>query len=154
LDGGGLNRWALMDLPQIKRFIDAMASSDLTELEASKDGWTLRLLRGGKRTKAPRARGIAGPPPRSSNDEPQLETSAAAFEICAPLSGIVYLQPSPNQPPFVVVGQAIKAGTAVCVIEAMKTLNEIRAEHDGTVETVLVASETMVEAGQPLIRVI
>jgi acetyl-CoA carboxylase biotin carboxyl carrier protein len=146
-----------MELPQIKAFIDAMASSDLTELEVSKDGWTLRLLRGGeRRTKAARARGIAGPPPspRSRGDEPQPEISAAALEICAPLSGIVYLGPSPNQPPFVVVGQAIKAGTAVCVIEAMKTFSEIRAERDGTIEKILVASETLVEAGQPLVRII
>lgn len=145
-----------MELPQIRAFIDAMASSDLTELEVSKDGWTLRLLRGEeRRTKAAHLRGIASPPPspRSRGDEPQPETSVAALEICAPLSGIVYLRPSPNQPPFVVVGQAIKAGTAVCVIEAMKTFNEIRAERDGTVETILLASETLVEAGQPLMRI-
>jgi acetyl-CoA carboxylase biotin carboxyl carrier protein len=145
-----------MELPQIKAFIDAMASSDLTELEASKDGWTLRLVRGGgRRSGAAPARRVANqrPAPRHRGDEPQPETSVAALEICAPLSGVVYLGPSPSQPPFVVVGQAIKAGTAVCVIEAMKTFNEIRAERDGIVETILVASETLVEAGQPLIRI-
>jgi len=143
-----------MELPQIKAFIDAMASSDLTELEASKDGWTLRLLRGGgQRPNAARARPIAGSP-RSSGDRPQPETPFAALEICAPLSGIVYLRQSPNGPPFAVVGQAINAGTVVCIIEAMKTFNEIRAERDGTVETILVASETLVEAGQPLMRMI
>jgi acetyl-CoA carboxylase biotin carboxyl carrier protein len=140
-----------MELPQIKAFIDAMASSDLTELEVSKDGWTLRLMRGGggRRT----ARPVANPPSVqiSRRDEAEPQAPVAAPEICAPLSGIVYFRPSPNQPPFVVVGQAITAGTTVCVIEAMKTFSEIRAERDGKIEAILVASETLVDAGQPLI---
>src|SRR5437667_2762979 len=113
-----------MELPQIKAFIDAMASSDLTELEASKDGWTLRLVRGGRRATARRSAN-APPKQQSRRDEILPETPVAAPEICAPLSGIVYLSPSPNQPPFVVVGQAVTAGTVLCVIEAMKTFNEI-----------------------------
>jgi acetyl-CoA carboxylase biotin carboxyl carrier protein len=146
-----------MDLPQIKAFIDAMASSDLTELEVSKDGWTLRLVRGGRRDTA---RLIADPPQarQSRRNEFLLEkvlpeTPVASPNICAPLSGVVYLSPSPNQPPFVVVGQAVTAGTAVCVIEAMKTFNEIRAERDGIIEAILVASDSLVDAGQPLIRI-
>jgi acetyl-CoA carboxylase biotin carboxyl carrier protein len=142
-----------MDLPQIKAFIDAMASSDLTELEASKDGWTLRLVRrGGPRTAARR---VADPPPerQSPRNEWLPKTAVATPELCAPLSGIVYLRPSPNQPPFVVVGQAVTAGTTVCVIEAMKTFSEIRAERDGVVEAILVVPETLVDAGQPLMRI-
>ena len=143
-----------MELPQIKAFIDAMASSDLTELEVSKDGWTLRLMRGGRRPTS--ARRVADPlpeqPPR--DNELPAETPIVAPDLCAPLSGIIYLRPSPDQPPFVVVGQAITAGATVCVIEAMKTFSEIRAERDGVVEAILVASETLVDAGQPLIRII
>jgi acetyl-CoA carboxylase biotin carboxyl carrier protein len=141
-----------MELPQIKAFIDAMASSDLTELEASKDGWTLRLVRGGRRGTARRSAN-APPEQQSGRDEVLPETSVAAPEICAPLSGIVYLSPSPGQPPFVVVGQAVTAGATLCVIEAMKTFNEIRAERDGIIEAILVASESLVDAGQPLIRI-
>jgi acetyl-CoA carboxylase biotin carboxyl carrier protein len=147
-----------MQLAQIKAFIDAMASSDLAELEVSKDGWTLRLVRGRGRP-AP-ARAVANPPSvrrlqrdEAETDEACSQAPVAASEICAPLSGIVYLAPSPDQPPFVVAGQTIKAGTAVCVVEAMKTMNEIRAERDGTIEAILVASETAVEAGQPLMRI-
>jgi len=74
--------------------------------------------------------------------------------VCAPLSGIVYLRPSPDQPPFVVPGQSIKAGMTVCVVEAMKTFNEVRADRDGVVSAILVESETLVDAGQPLIRLV
>jgi acetyl-CoA carboxylase biotin carboxyl carrier protein len=142
-----------MELPQIKAFIDAMASSDLTELEVSKDGWTLRLMRGGRRPTS--ARRVADPLPEqpSRDNELPAETPIVAPDLCAPLSGIIYLRPSPNQPPFVVVGQVISAGATVCVIEAMKTFSEIRAERDGVVEAILVASETLVDAGQPLIRI-
>jgi acetyl-CoA carboxylase biotin carboxyl carrier protein len=141
-----------MELPQIRAFIDAMASSDLTELEASKDGWTLRLVR---RRRPATAQRSADPPQQrqSRRDEVQPEIPVAAPDLCAPLSGVVYLSPSPDQPPFVVVGQAVTAGTSVCVIEAMKAFNEIRAERDGIVEVILVASETLVDAGQPLMRI-
>jgi acetyl-CoA carboxylase biotin carboxyl carrier protein len=119
----------------------------------SKDGWTLRLMRGGRRPTC--ARRVADPlleQPSRDNELP-TETPIVAPDLCAPLSGIIYLRPSPDQPPFVVVGQAISAGATVCVIEAMKTFSEIRAERDGVVEAILVASETLVDAGQPLIRI-
>jgi acetyl-CoA carboxylase biotin carboxyl carrier protein len=101
------------------------------------------------------ARRVAEPLPerRSPGNEFPPEIPIAASDLCAPLTGIIYLRPSPNQPPFVVVGQAITAGTTVCVIEAMKTFSEIRAERDGIIEAILVASETLVDAGQPLIRI-
>jgi acetyl-CoA carboxylase biotin carboxyl carrier protein len=150
-----------MQLAQIKALIDAMASSDLTELEVSEDGWTLRLARR-QGQRAP-ARPVADPQPElrspretgfdAASPAPIATSEIVAREIIAPLAGIVYLRPSPGQPPYVVAGQAIKAGTAVCIIEAMKTMNEIRAEQDGTIEAILVASETLVEAGQPLMRI-
>ena len=112
-----------MDLAEIKTFIDAMASSDLAEFEASKDGWTLRLVRHGVRS--PPGSLIADRPP--SHSSAPIEALPKVHEICAPLSGTVYLRPGPDQPPYVEVGQAIKAGTALCVIEAMKTFIEVRA---------------------------
>lgn len=141
-----------MDLAQIKAFIDAMASSDLAELEASKDGWTLRLVRNGLPSHS--VSPVAAPDRSPSRPNASIEAPAAAPEICAPLSGIVYLRPGPDQPPYVEVGQAIKAGMAVCVIEAMKTFIEIRAERDGIVEAILVAPGTLVDAGQPLMRTV
>lgn len=128
-----------MDALQIKAFIDAMAASDLAEMQASKDGWTLRLVRGS-------ARPIAAPPAAAA------PVPAAAVEQCAALCGMVFLQPAPGQPPFVQPGQAVKAGQTLCVIEAMKVFNEVVAERDGIVDAFLVDSGTDVEAGQPLLR--
>ena len=131
-----------MDAQQIKVFIDAMASSDLAEMEASKDGWTLRLVRGARRSSTP------SPAAR----EPEGEIAAGALEHCAPLGGVVFLRPAPGEPPFVQPGQAVQAGHTLCVIEAMKVFNEVQAERDGVVEAFLVDSGQDVEAGQPLLR--
>jgi acetyl-CoA carboxylase biotin carboxyl carrier protein len=73
--------------------------------------------------------------------------------VRAPLSGLVYLSPTPGAPDFVAVGRKVEAGDVVAVIEAMKVFNEIRAERDGTVEAVLVASGDEVDAGQLLMRI-
>lgn len=148
-----------MNLDKVKTLIEAMATSDLSDLEFSEDGWTLRLSRGSQRP------GIAAPSQFSSpvqakgfapiagrtNDASPLPSSAMT-DVRAPLSGIVYLRPAPDKPPFVEVGGAVKAGTVVCIIEAMKVFNEIRAETDATIEVVLVNSCDEVEAGQPLLR--
>jgi acetyl-CoA carboxylase biotin carboxyl carrier protein len=72
--------------------------------------------------------------------------------LLAPLYGVVHLRPTPDEPPFVVAGQAVKAGQTLCVIEAMKVFNEVRAEYDATVAAVLVTSGQEVEAGQALMR--
>ena len=145
-----------MDAQQIKAFIDAMAASDLAQMEFSQDGWTLRLVRRGGAVEAthgadacaPAAVAAAGPT-SSPSDAP---TASVSNELKAPLFGIVHLQRSPGDPPFVTVGQAVEAGQTVCVIEAMKVFNEVLAEHDATVAAVLVASGQEVEAGQPLLR--
>ncbi|MFX5914895.1 biotin/lipoyl-containing protein, partial [Acinetobacter baumannii] len=74
--------------------------------------------------------------------------------IHAPLSGVVHLHPAPGEPAFVAAGQSIAADATVCVIEAMKMFNVVRAGRAGIVETILVASGTEVEAGQPLMRIV
>ena len=143
-----------MDELQIKALIDAMAASDLAEMEFSQDGWTLRLVR-----RAAAARNAAAPavqsaaratvaPPSQLSEPPTAQPN----EVRAPLYGVVHLQPTPQEPPFVVAGQAVKAGQTLCVIEAMKVFNEVRAACDGTVNAILVVSGQEVEAGQPLLR--
>jgi acetyl-CoA carboxylase biotin carboxyl carrier protein len=138
-----------MDQQQIKAFIDAMAASDLDEMEFSQDGWTLRLVRRGKAS-TPSVTLAPTIAPASSATAPAAPV--ASKELPAPLYGVVHLQQSPGDPPFVTAGQAVTAGQTLCVIEAMKVFNEVRAEYDATVAAVLVVSGQEVEAGQPLLR--
>ena len=145
-----------MDLDKIKQLIDAMATSDLAELEVSENGWTLRLTRNARLPdlapgRLERSTSTASSPQRRfaaiSGNGPTLQNESTT-DVSAPLSGVVYFRPAPDKPPFVEVGQIIKAGTTVCVIEAMKVFNEDRAERDGAIEAILAEAGQEVEAGQ------
>lgn len=149
-----------MDQQQIKACIDAMAASDLAEMEFSQDGWSLHLVRrpaaGAPVRTAP---AMDGAPieralrPSDAPDAPALTADTRTPEpLRAPLFGIVHLAPAPGEPAFVSIGQTISAGQVLCVIEAMKVFNQVQAEHDATVAEILVASGQEVDAGQPLLR--
>lgn len=142
-----------MKQEQIKTLIDALAASDLAELEYSEDGSTLRLVKRSALAAAPAARRPAAvrKAPAAASAEP-APSAAAAAECLAPLYGAVHLQPAPGEPPFVQPGQAVEAGQMLCVIEAMKMFNEVRADAAATVQAVLVRSGQEVDAGQPLFR--
>jgi acetyl-CoA carboxylase biotin carboxyl carrier protein len=155
-----------MTLDEIKAAIDAMNASDLVEVEISKDGWTLRLTRdtgtavssisaAGPRSSAPRS-SAAPVRPEASRREPasSVKSASSKNDVGAPLSGIVYLGPSPDAPPFVAVGQTVTAGTTLCTVEAMKMFNPVTAERDGVVEAVFVTTGDEVAAGQPLLRIV
>jgi acetyl-CoA carboxylase biotin carboxyl carrier protein len=139
-----------MDAQQIKVFIDAMAASDLAELHAAKDGWTLRLVRGGGAPGRDQAQALSQAPAGAAPED--AEAAGAVYEQCAALGGVVFLQAAPGAAPFVQPGQPVKAGQPLCVIEAMKIFNEVHAERAGVVEAILVRSGEEVEAGQPLMR--
>jgi len=154
-----------MDQQQIKALIDALAASDLSELEYSHNGETLRLVKQSALAAAPRSGAGAdaarlGAVAPASGSLPSAAPATSALvpsvvspaELAAPLYGVVHLRPSPDEAPFVTVGQAVKAGQTLCVIEAMKVFNEVRAEHDATVQDIVVNSGQEVEAGQPLFR--
>ena len=140
-----------MDPQTIKTLIATMAASDLTELSFSEAGGCLTLRRGGTlRPTAPdtplpprllQAEGIAAPP------------AADPAAQHAPLAGIVHLQPAPGAAAFVQVGQAVSRGDTICLIEAMKVFNAVRAERDGTVTAILVTSGQEIDAGETLMRI-
>lgn len=144
-----------MDRYLIKTLIDVLAASDLSELEYSQDGATLRLVK----------RRVAGAGPAAvpaGSDRPQVRATIVApsdipvsdavmsGELRAPMYGIVHLHPSPGAPPFALVGDAVRAGQTLCLMEAMKVFSELRADQDGTVRAVLVEAGQEVEAGQAL----
>lgn len=142
-----------MKQEQIKTLIDALAASDLAELEFSENGSTLRLVKLAALAAAPVARKPSAARRATPGAvEEATALAAASTECLAPLFGVVHLQPAPGEPPFVQPGQAVEAGQLLCVIEAMKMFNEVRADREGTVQQVLVQSGQEVEAGQPLFR--
>jgi acetyl-CoA carboxylase biotin carboxyl carrier protein len=125
---------------------------DLEEIEV--DGDHLRVRRGvareaaGAAAPAPITRPIALTPPVESKP-----AEGAGTFVTSPFVGTFYRAPSPEAPSFVEVGQAVRKGQVVCIVEAMKLMNEIEAESDGRVEEILVKNGEHVEYGQHLIRV-
>ena len=153
-----------MDLQKIKQVVDLMKKSDLSEFEIQDQEFKLRIKRDvpGKAqqtvttaTPAPApAPQVAAPAPVSQATAPApIAADPSLKTITSPMVGTFYSAASPDAPPFVGVGSQIKSDTNVCIIEAMKVMNEIQAEVTGTVVECLVASGTSVEFGQALFRV-
>lgn len=136
-----------------------MKKSDLTEFEIQDQEFKLRIKRdvpGRVVAAAPIAAALApAPAPAPVAAAPAVPAAAdpSIKLVTSPMVGTYYATPSPENPPFVAVGSPIKADSVVCIIEAMKVMNEIQSEIAGTVVECLVANGTSVEFGQPLFRV-
>ena len=94
---------------------------------------------------------VSNQPQNISNT--QTNESSSMQSIDSPMVGIIYLTPKPSTPPFVKSGQKIKKGDTICLIEAMKTFNEIKSDKDGVVKSILVKNGEAVEFGQPLFEI-
>jgi acetyl-CoA carboxylase biotin carboxyl carrier protein len=148
-----------MDIKLIKQVADLMKRTDISEFELEEEGFKLRLSR--KNGEAPQI--VQTPPAPASAPAPAPapapeEAAPAAEEkgvsvITSPMVGTFYRAASPESPPFVDVGAKVGAETVVCIIEAMKVMNEIQAEMSGKVVEVLVENGEAVEYGQPLFKV-
>ena len=90
--------------------------------------------------------------PQNVSNTPANESSSMQ-SIDSPMVGIIYLTPKPSSPPFVKSGQKIKKGDTICLIEAMKTFNEIKSDKDGVVKSILIKNGEAVEFGQPLFEI-
>ena len=139
-----------------------MKKSDLSEFEIQDQDFKLRIKRDvpGRAPVAAQAAPLAAAPAPVAPAAPAALAPAAPAAadpsikvVTSPMVGTYYCTPSPENPPFVTVGSPIKADSVVCIIEAMKVMNEIQAEISGTVVECLVANGTSVEFGQPLFRV-
>jgi acetyl-CoA carboxylase biotin carboxyl carrier protein len=136
-----------------------MKKSDLSEFEIQEQDFKLRIKRdlpGRAPLAAPAPLPVAGAPaPLAAAPAPAAPALAdpSIKLVTSPMVGTYYSTPSPENPPFVTVGSPIKADSVVCIIEAMKVMNEIQSEISGTVVECLVANGTSVEFGQPLFRV-
>ena len=145
-----------MDLIKIKQVVDLMKKSDLSEFEIQDQDFKLRIKRdlpGRAPIAAPAAPVAAAPAPVAAAPAATATADPSIKLVTSPMVGTFYATPSPENPPFVTVGSPIKADSVVCIIEAMKVMNEIQSEIAGTVVECLVANGTSVEFGQPLFRV-
>ena len=156
-----------MDLKDIKQVIDLMKKAELTEFDLEKDGFKLHLSRQGEAV-APQiiqAAPIAAPAPvaaaapaaaapAAANTTPAAPVEEAGISLIkSPMVGTFYRAPSPESPVFAEIGAKVSAESVVCIIEAMKVMNEIQAEISGTITEVLVENGEAVEYGQPLFKV-
>lgn len=155
-----------MDLKDIKQVIDLMKRAELTEFDLEKEGFKLHLSRKGEEV-APQiiqaapvaAAPVAAAPAPAAAPAAGAAAPAAPVEekgisiIKSPMVGTFYSAPSPESPVFAEVGSKVKADSIVCIIEAMKVMNEIQAELSGTITEVLVENGDAIEYGQPLFKV-
>ncbi len=149
------------DLKKIKQLIEIMKENGLVEIEIKHDDDKIVLKRaqpqqtfGSIPMMMPEsAPGPAGSTGAGASSRPAAVPQEGLVEIKSPIVGTFYATPSPDSEPYVEVGSVVSSHTVVCIIEAMKVMNEIRAEIDGTVVEVLVTNGQAVEYGQVLFRV-
>ena len=152
-----------MDLKVIKQVVDLMKRSELSEFELEEEGFKLRLSR--KNSEGPTQYIQAAPAAALAAQAPAAATPAAgsapaapvedknANTIKSPMVGTFYTAGSPESPAFVKVGDKVGAESIVCIIEAMKVMNEIQSELSGTITEVLIENGEAVEYGQPLFKI-
>ena len=153
-----------MDLRKLKKLIDLVQESGIAEIEITEGEERVRILKGGGASvpavvpsaqppapvaaSAARASAPTATLPAGASAEAVPEADGHVFK--SPMVGTFYRAPSPDAKAFVDVGQAIKEGQTICIIEAMKLMNEIEADKSGVVKAILVENGQPVEYGQPL----
>ena len=149
-----------MDIRKIKKLIELVEESGITELEVQEEEGTVRISRAAPAVVpaaiqyaaapvAPVAAPAAVPAPASPAEAPAAEVSG--HQVRSPMVGTFYRSPSPEAKAFVEVGQTVKVGDALCIVEAMKMMNRIEADKAGVVKAILVNDGEAVEFDQPLI---
>ncbi len=148
-----------MDLRKLKTLIDLVAESGIAELEVTEGEDKVRIAKFSPAPAAPTSTvmtagstvaPIAVPAATSTGVTAPTVEVPAGHVVKSPMVGTFYRSPSPGASPFVEIGQTVKPGDTLCIIEAMKLLNEIEAEVGGTVKEILVDNGQPVEFGQPL----
>jgi acetyl-CoA carboxylase biotin carboxyl carrier protein len=153
-----------MELKEIKKIVEMMTENDLAEFLLEEEAFTLQLKRGTagitqvvsaphQMMAAPAAAPVAGAPAAAPVAAPVVNENAGLIEIKSPMVGTFYRSPSPDADSFVQIGQDVSAETVVCIIEAMKVMNEIQSEVKGKIKKILVDNATPVQFGQALFLV-
>ncbi|KTD17374.1 acetyl-CoA carboxylase biotin carboxyl carrier protein [Legionella jordanis] len=152
-----------MDIRKIKKLIELLEETGISEIEIKEGEESVRLSRHNYTgleqaaqvryvpqapAMAPQAAPVA--PPAAANESKGAAPVSKGHKIRSPMVGTMYTSPSPDAAPFVTVGQAVKAGDTLCIVEAMKMFNEIEADRAGRIAEILVANGEPVEYDQPL----
>ena len=146
-----------MDLRKIKKLIEMLQESDLNEIEVKEGEESVRINRKKEVHISPSAPqvSISAPAPQQSvltsaiEEEPTYELA----KITSPMVGTFYRSPAPGKPAFVEIGQKVKAGDVVCIVEAMKMMNQVKSDVDGVVREIHIEDGQPVEFDQPLISI-
>jgi len=154
-----------MDLRKLKTLIDLVAESDIAELEVTEGESKVRIVKSSAVAQnpmlmmqpqavphfaAPAAAPVAAPAAGAPAAAPAAAAEPTGHVVKSPMVGTFYRSSAPGNPPFVEVGATVKEGDTLCIIEAMKLLNEIDADKSGTITQILVENGQPVEFGQPL----
>jgi len=147
-----------MDINQIRKLMRLIQNSDVTEIEVTEGEQTVRISRKGPASDAPHymmpqaqmASAPAAPAAAPAAPAAPAPTEELANVVSSPMVGTFYRSSSPEAEPFVNVGSKVNKGDTLCVIEAMKLMNEIEAEYAGVVEKILADNASPLEYGQPM----
>ncbi|MBO1113176.1 acetyl-CoA carboxylase biotin carboxyl carrier protein [Bordetella petrii] len=147
-----------MDLRKLKTLIDLVAESGIAELEITEGEGKVRIVKFSQTLQpvayhvpeAPVAAAAPAPAAAAAAPAPEAAPVPQGHVVKAPMVGTFYRAPNPGAAPFIDVGQSVKEGDPLCIIEAMKLLNEIEADKSGVIKEILVENGEPVEYGQPL----
>ena len=149
-----------MDLKLVKKIIDLIAASDVNEVAIEEGDFKIKVKKLSETSQVSYTQPMIAQPTApadthktESSNTADLTTTAAANTIEAPIVGTFYQAPSPDSDPFVKVGDKVQSGQTLCIIEAMKIMNEIESDCSGTITEILVSDGTPVEFGQPLFSI-
>lgn len=153
-----------MDIRKIKKLIELVEESGITELEVSEEEGTVRINRAApaiapaavQYVAAPQQAPVSAPVAPPTESAPAQEASSVSSEVSghavlSPMVGTFYRSPSPDAKPFIEVGQQVKVGDALCIVEAMKMMNRIESDKAGVVKAILVNDGEAVEFDQKLV---
>ena len=158
-----------MDIRKVKKLIELLEESGIGEIEIKEGEESVRISRGVSGAPAPQPygaynAGFAPPPPppppaaaaapAAAEPAPAESSESSGHIVRSPMVGTFYRSPSPSSASFVEVGKTVKAGDVLCIVEAMKMMNQIEADASGTIEKVLVENGQPVEFDQPLFSIV
>jgi len=148
-----------MDIRKIKKLVELVEESDINEIDIQQGEESIRIVRGATVVAQPAvAQVAAAPAPAAAPATEAVDTAPAAPAISghtvnSPMVGTFYRSPSPGAPSFIEVGQSVNAGDTICIVEAMKMMNQIEADKSGTITAIHVEDGEPVEFDQPLVTI-